>query len=544
MKKLICYFLALVLLLSTLSACRDNSGSPSDISGAVGGDYSTDIRLAYCANDSFNPYKCRTAQNRYLSSLLFDPLVRLREDCTPEYCLAEAASVSGDTCTVTLRSASFSDGSSVTAEDVIYSAQLALSSKSGYAERLYMLDSLSGSGKTVVFKLKEPDINFVSLLDFPIIKKGTAELYDESKLELPPVGCGHYAVDVGGARLVRNAGYYGAAAYCTEIPLVNVPDDEALSYAIRNGNISLWYDPDASGSSFVLSGGTKTPVINNLVYIGINHEDPLLSLPEVRYMLNAAVARAEITNDIYEGLAVPSYGIFNPSWAIVSSIQGSNDDGRNDVLVANSKEIGYNSKDAVGYFVSSSGKRLSFTLIYCNEKSDKLRVAERVAEQMKKCGIEVTVKGLAYDDYITALESKAFQLYLAETSFRNNMDVSSVVCTNGAAAYGLKSGQSESTSSDIEGEASEPTEEVDTEAPDDTASEPAAYTDMDEALKAYNRGELDIYGLVGVFELQLPVIPVCYRCGILSCANGISGADSFSPSAPYSCVNGIKPKEK
>ena len=35
------------------------------------------LKLAFCANDSLNPYSAQSKMNKQLSSLMFDPLVKL-----------------------------------------------------------------------------------------------------------------------------------------------------------------------------------------------------------------------------------------------------------------------------------------------------------------------------------------------------------------------------------------------------------------------------------------------------------------------------------
>ena len=557
MKKAIAVFLSAVLTAVLISGCGGKGGTVS------GGDKkdpittASSVVLAYCANDSLNPYKCKTIQNRYLAGLLYDPLIKLSDKYVPEYCLAESASVTEKACTVKLKSAKFSDGSPLTAADVVYSASLAINSDA-YKSNLSNISSVTESSGSVVFTLKSPDLNFLNLLDFPIIKNNTGDLSDNANLELPPVGCGRYTFDKSQVKLVRRSDYHGTSPVSETIDLNNIPDKEALKYAVTYGKISVWYDSEADNNALIINGGTDVYTKNTLTYIGMNFEDSLLSRPETRYMINAAFDRKALSEELKQSFIVPAYGIFNPSWEAVSSLQSDNDSGREDVLVANSKEIGYNKKDSDGYFVSSSGKRLSFTLLYCNESAEKISIAETLKAAFAKSGIELVTKGLSFNDYAAALASGSFQLYLAQTRFKNNMDVSSVVCTYGSLAYGLKNSAaakaagrvSVGASSEAFADASStaagassspssssfPSSSADGTSQSDGKTEPA-HTIMDTALAAYNRGDLDIYDVAGVFSLQLPVIPISYGCGVLSHASGITGTGSFSPSDPYLCIS-------
>ena len=65
----------------------------------------------------------------------------------------------------------FTDGSPLTANDVVYSYNLARASSTIYASNLYEVSSVAAADTyTVVFNLTRHDPFFVKLLDFPILK--------------------------------------------------------------------------------------------------------------------------------------------------------------------------------------------------------------------------------------------------------------------------------------------------------------------------------------------------------------------------------------
>ena len=139
-KRILSMALACVICLC-FSGCKKNPGSNSsgpidsemsEQSGTV--DYMT---LLYSASDSFNPYTVKTDINRQLCMLLYEPLIRVDNDFEPQYALAKTVDVKDKRCVVTLNNAAFSDGTSVTADDVVYSCKLALASQSAYASQLY-----------------------------------------------------------------------------------------------------------------------------------------------------------------------------------------------------------------------------------------------------------------------------------------------------------------------------------------------------------------------------------------------------------------------
>ena len=144
--------LAIILVLS-LSSCKASVGKKPAGQGSQtqsGTSDSYEIRLLYSASDTFNPYTAGTEINRRLCLLLFDSLTRLNNSFETEYLLAESVTVEGAVCTVKLKNSYFTDGSPVTADDVVYSYNLAKNSVTEYAYSLYeVVSATAADSKTV-----------------------------------------------------------------------------------------------------------------------------------------------------------------------------------------------------------------------------------------------------------------------------------------------------------------------------------------------------------------------------------------------------------
>ena len=84
----------------------------------------TELSLPVDIDDSLNPYAALSDMNLSLSALLFDPLFLTDNSFSAIPCLAESISGSGPEYLVSLRQdVSFSDGTPLTAADVVYSFQ-------------------------------------------------------------------------------------------------------------------------------------------------------------------------------------------------------------------------------------------------------------------------------------------------------------------------------------------------------------------------------------------------------------------------------------
>ena len=174
MKKVIA-FLMITALILTLCGCDKSGTAPNKVSSGSSTsekeEYEKSITLLYSKADTFNPYTAKTEINRQLCKLLYEPLVKTDDNFEPHNSIAKSVKISKDVCTVVLKDVKFSDGTRLTADDVVYSYKLAKKSKTAYKNKLYAVESVSAKdSSTVVFTLEKRDPYFANVLDFPIIK--------------------------------------------------------------------------------------------------------------------------------------------------------------------------------------------------------------------------------------------------------------------------------------------------------------------------------------------------------------------------------------
>ena len=174
LKKLICVLLSLTLLLS-FTGCK-SGGKDKDKDDTSDGKGIT-ASLLYCKSDFFNPYTAKTEITRQLAGLVFEPLIKLDNEFNLVNRLAKEIENEENIWKVKLIDAKFSDGTKVTADDVIYSYNLAINSATTHASTLSSVESVAKEdSKTVVFTLKRIDNYFSNLLSFPIIKANSDTL--------------------------------------------------------------------------------------------------------------------------------------------------------------------------------------------------------------------------------------------------------------------------------------------------------------------------------------------------------------------------------
>lgn len=521
MKKILCFIMCLVLVVG-FSGCDEKKTSPDVSKENESQNYKNYITLLYSASDSFNPYETKTDVNRQLCMLLYEPLVKLDNEFNAVYSIAQSAEINGNVCTVKIKDVLFSDGTKLTSEDVIYSYNLAKSSASEYASKLRSVISASvADSNTVVFNFASYDPYFENLLNFPIIKQGSDNLADSDSVKFPPIGSGRYKVSSDKLSLLQND-YFEKKGDITEIKLINAPDLESVSHYIEIGAADMYYSNISDGNILRMSGQKIDINLNNLVYIGINHNVGDLATRQLRQAISSGIDREKICNEIFYNNALAATGFFNPVWQGTKSVQNIQTVANSQITIENLKEIGYNSLDKEGFYRKNGGA-LRFSLLVNKENRIRAAAAYAIAEQLKNVGIKITVVEESYENYLLRLQNGDFQLYLAEVNLTDNMDIRPLVISGGALAYGI-SANTEQNPIGTEGELINVQENVSCKT----------------VLEKFYGGETAITDVAAVLQTDMPVIPVCYRTGILFCNENIENIKNSSGSDIYFSIESYK----
>ena len=509
MKKAICFMLCVIMCFSLVCCKSADDNTVSKPQSVRETKLKTEeISLLYYSGDSLNPYTAKTEHNREIAHLLYDPLIKYDNNFKPVYCLAKSAKLKDKTCTVKLNTAYFTDKTPVTASDVVYSYNLAVKSDTVYGKALYEVSGISASGNTVTFDLKNVDPYFLNLIDFPIIKSGSDNSKNSDGIEIAPVGSGRYYPDEDGNALIRNNDYYGAKGEVAKINLINTPDEISASHYVEVGATDIYYADESVQNIARMSGKRADVNTNNFVYVGINSSYGQLSSNNVRYALSAAIDRTEICHSAYFDNAKPASGFFNPDLTDTSAVQSLKTIADTQITVENLEEIGYNKlKD--GYYCNDAGNHISFTLLVNSDNPSRVTAAKLIAAQCKAAGIEIDVIERGYEEYVSLLESRGFQLYLGEIKVLPNFDLQNLVVSGGSVAYGVGK-EKKTNDKDDAGEAKreEPAEGENEEEKVKTS----VCADM---VNKYKNGKCSISDLAGAFLTEMPQIPVCYRNGML-----------------------------
>ncbi len=470
-----------MLFLSSCENPNKNEQTTQEVTAAEYVQPKQQIKIGYTTTDSLNPYFAETTMNTKLTDLVFSRLFTLDDTYKPTGDLALEGAVEGLEVEVILKNGlSFSDGSQLSAEDVRYSFDKAKNCPQ-YKDKLANFASCTAeTALTLKLSLYKPDEYCLNLLDFPVVKTGTAENREDIT-----TGSGSYLYIIdaqsGEISLLHNKFSIKPLPEIGKIKLVDIDDTSTLAYKLETGVIDSYYS-DLNKTMINRPYATLIPVFsNNFLFLGVNSSNASLSSAKLRAALSRCINREEVCESAYRSNALPSYSVFNPKWHIFA----------NSVTDFSSRDLNYSAAitvfDELGYTNITSGGirsgnigRLSFKLIVNAENEFKVAAAEIIAQSMKKGGININVTRLSENDFRTAVRDNAYDFYIGEVKIPMNMDFSAVF-TKGAAASG---GINENST-------------------------------IFESFSDYSNNTLTLEAFDSAFLEQMPVIPLCYKNSLL-----------------------------
>lgn len=433
MKRLLACLLLMALALS-LTACGDWEEPQSDLYQTLADYYGADktedeppvltsFALPYLSGETADPITCDDGAQKTLGTLMYESLFALDPDFQPQSVLAESWTydASKRTYTITLRSdVLFSDGAELTAKDVTYSINRARSS-ARYKARLADISSVSGSGKTVTIKLKNKNASFLSRLDVPIIKNGSGN-------RTFPIGTGpyYYLSDDTGRHLAQNPHWWQHKTLPLErVELVKCKDTDTVAYAFYAREIQLLMcDLTATGTANVYGSGDYTDAATTTMhYIGVNTANSTLSKAAVRRALHLGIDRQGCINAFLLGHGLAAQYPISPA----------------DPLYPDSLHVPYspdNFDTAMAEAGYADGGKVKLTLLVNKENSFKVDAAKRIAEDLSRHDLQIKVKAVSWDQYLTALQTGEFDLYYGECRLTADWDMRSLIATGGSLNYG------------------------------------------------------------------------------------------------------------
>lgn len=386
--------------------------------------------LACYPEAGFHPITGANRTNLNLAGLMYEGLFALDQQFEVQQvlCSSYIASEDGLSWTFTLRSGvTFSDGSPLTAAEVVSSLESARASTL-YSARFADIGAITAGDGAVTIALTRANGNLPALLDIPIVKEtgGT------------PLGTGPYVLTGSGEDLALTANqswWQGEELPLDTIPLRTIQEADDLIHAFDTKEISLVATDLTATNSLGFSGSYDTVdyPTSTMVYVGFNITSGPCRDAGVRKALLRAFDRDSVSTALYSRHAQPAALPVSPASSLykdnLAESLSYSSQGVADALT----QAGWTRGDS-GW--TSGRQTLSLELVVSAENQDRVAVAQHLVSGLNDLGIQATLTKLEWDDYVSALQRKDFDLYLGEVRLTADFDLTALINAGGSLNYG------------------------------------------------------------------------------------------------------------
>lgn len=384
-----------------------------------------ELSLAFYPDVTMNPLQCNDFTNRALLSLIYQGLFVTDRNYNVEPMLCSSYSVSEDMKSYIFYvdpAATFSDGTPVTAEDVV--ATLRIAKNSGvYRSRftnVTMFSTTDDGGISVT--LNTPYENLPLLLDVPIIKATQLE-------ETQPLGTGPYVLstNVVGSRLIRRENWWcqapGMTITAPVIELVAADSLKQIRDEFQFGDVGLVQaDPGSDRYVDYLCDYELWDSENGIfLYIVCHRDSTVLKDAAIRKAISYAIDRETLVSEYYRGFARAASLPASPLSPYYNTGLAS--------------QYAYNVQRWQAAVQEAGLTGTTLTLAVNGNDTLRLKAAEAIAEMLEAGGVMVNISDIG-DGYVYALNNADFDMYLGQTMLSPNMDLSHFFSSTGNLNYG------------------------------------------------------------------------------------------------------------
>ncbi len=411
---------------------------------------------------SFNPLIATNHFNQLVCSLVYENVVEVDNDFNVIPCIASEWEYNENATiwTITIDNThTFHDGSPVTARDVRYSIDRAVSSDRFLGRfSTYQGAAQDGDDKLYI-TLGVGDTQFIKLLNIPVIKYGSYDdkfplgsgpydyVFDETPEELDEEG---NVVTEATQTLNCLKAYEGYKSYRTlpvdTVYLTEYTQAEEVINAFEDSYIDVVINDPSSYTNlgYASTNEIHTYATTNMHFVCFNQETRIGAMSGFRYAMQYAFDRAyleELLNGNAVASAIPMYPTCAEFPSDLNTALAYNLD-RCKVILENNGIRDYD-EDGFMEIMNGNDEDLIVNFILCSDSSAKAGVVNRFVDDMLKIGIKVNVRELTWTDYYNALtdyedltkEQKEdedfveveYDMYYAEVKLRNNFDITQLL---------------------------------------------------------------------------------------------------------------------
>jgi len=310
--------LSLAAITLAMAAAGCSSGGSSGTSPGSAATSSTLVIANAVRVDTLDPEANSVNESIWMDQNLYSRLLQPNPTGTgllPDLATSWNISTDGLTYTFHLRKAQFSDGSPLTASDVVFSLIRSRNYKGGWGFLLTPVKTITAPNpQTVVITLSQkhaPLLADLAMYAYSIVPKKLVQAQGKAFFQ-HPVGSGPFYVTSykpdSEIDLARNPHFYGTKPKISKVQVMIVPNDNARVLMLQSKKADIIENPPGNLTSQI----NKTPGLHvdlfpstRVDFIQLDqHFAPFKKLA-VRQALNYAIDRKTLVKLAYQGNAIP-----------------------------------------------------------------------------------------------------------------------------------------------------------------------------------------------------------------------------------------------
>ena len=359
---------------------------------------------------------------------VYESMVYVDDNGLPQPLLAEnwTESGGGKTWTFTLReNITFSDGTPLTANDVVASGQYILSmakndeltNKGFYQNIRYLVSSIKAiDDRTVEVKAERSYYGLLYAMTFPVVPASQVDMAS-------PLGTGPYVIDsfIPGEYiwLKANPKWWQTPPQVQEIMVSLFTSNKELITAYEYGRVDTVFTRSVAASQYKsgINSLSITYSTRQLEVLMLNHDAFPLGSLKVRQAIRAAIDPSLISTNVYMGMTIDANTpISSSSWLYYDeeSAYAYNLEKARQLLA----EEGWEDTDGDGILdkVVEDGRKNFVLRLYVYEDPEndvRFETANMIADMLGLLQIKVNITALTYDEEKAKLEAGGFDMALA-----------------------------------------------------------------------------------------------------------------------------------
>lgn len=414
--------IALVILTFVISFCifgckKDND--TGNINNNSAEKENLTLKIHCFSYNTLNPLINDNEANMQMLRLIFEGLVECDTTQRAVPLLAESykTSVDGLEWSIKLKSnIKWHDESAFNAYDVYktYSDILIYENKSPYYRLFDNLKEVKViNDYEISFILNEPQVNFINLLDVPIVKYHNGENFK-------PIGTGPFIVKDEkrlNIALEANDEWHNGKVKISAIDVKVLPDKETATYAYDSKEIDIIsittgenFGEHTSNSDNALIGYPS----NSISFISVNTSSEPLNNHSLRKAISYAINKDDICSEVLLSHGSVANTCINSQWWFYA------DD------VTNYK---YN-KNLASDIISDLKKEIKFTtlnLMVNTESKDKCKAAEMIKSNLEDCGISVYIDYVDWASFEERVSTGNYHMYIGTIKYSSDINPKHII---------------------------------------------------------------------------------------------------------------------